>query len=158
VASDSIEIAVKGGWKSSRFAIALLILTILHHAYGAAIYGTPWRLHVAFVAVPVAGAILIASQSRGASWQRIAGILILIFPVLLIGLIEGGYNHLLKNIVYFTRGAAATRSLFPSSLYELPDNLLFEVTGVAQFFLAPFAAMEGVEMLRQTAFRGDSPK
>lgn len=158
MASDSIEIAVKGGWKSSRVAIALLILTILHHAYGAAIYDTPWRLHVAFIAVPVAGVILMASESHAASWRKIAGILILIFPVLLIGLIEGGYNHLLKNIVYFTRGAAATRSLFPSSLYELPDNLVFEVTGVAQFFLAPFAAMEGVKLLVQTPSRGHSPQ
>ena len=139
------------GWKASRFAVCLLILTAVHHAYGALVYHTPWRLHVTLIALPLAIAILIGSQSRTEIWRKITGALIFIFPVLLIGVFEGGYNHLLKNLVYFTAGAATTQSLFPPPTYELPNDWLFEVTGVAQFFLAPFAALEAVKMFRRPA-------
>jgi len=129
-------------------ALAVLALTTLHHVVGAILYVTPWRLHIAVVApilgVAIARALYLGGSRRGtpagARWTRIAAVLILIFPVGLIGLVEGGYNHLVKNIVYFTAGAQTARAMFPPPAYELPDNLLFEATGIAQFPLALVAA------------------
>jgi hypothetical protein len=43
------------------------------------------------------------------------------------------YSHLLKNVLFF--GGASQEfleQLFPVPTYHLPDNLLFELTGVAQ--------------------------
>jgi hypothetical protein len=60
-----------------------------------------------------------------------------VFPFAMIGLFEGGYNHALKNALYF--GGASPEllaALFPPPTYELPDNVLFEASGVAQLVLA----------------------
>ena len=35
------------------FSNALMIVTSIHHIYGAIVYDTPWRLHVLFVSIPV---------------------------------------------------------------------------------------------------------
>jgi hypothetical protein len=54
-----------------------------------------------------------------------------------IGVFEGIYNHLLKNIMYF--GGAddgLLQTLFPAPTYEMPNDLLFEITGVMQGVLA----------------------
>ena len=43
------------------------------------------------------------------------------------------YSHILKNVLYF--GGASKQvleRLFPAPAYHLPDNLLFELTGIAQ--------------------------
>ena len=67
-----------------------------------------------------------------------------VFPFAMIGLYEGGYNHVLKNVLYF--GGASPEllaALFPPPAYELPDSALFEVSGIAQ--LAP--AVPGIHQL-----------
>jgi hypothetical protein len=58
---------------------------------------------------------------------------VLVIPVAVIGLFEGAYNHALKNALYFA-GASSTlmNLLFPPPTYELPNNALFEVSGVMQ--------------------------
>ncbi|MGO4838810.1 hypothetical protein AB4144_41840, partial [Rhizobiaceae sp. 2RAB30] len=80
-------------FRAGAAAIATLVVTSVHHAYGAVIYGTPWRLHILHIAVPVAIAIalllFIGSTRRGtrggrlATWAAIA--IILAFPVATIG-------------------------------------------------------------------------
>ena len=55
----------------------------------------------------------------------------------MIGFFEGGYNHVLKDALYF--GGASSelmQSLFPTPAYEMPDSLFFELTGVGQLLLA----------------------
>ncbi|HZU51147.1 MAG TPA: hypothetical protein VE968_04650 [Sphingomicrobium sp.] len=135
--------------KSWIFAVALLVLTSIHHAYGALVYHSEWRLHVVFVAIPLAAVIIVMARSRERSWRIYAALLMIIFAVMLIGVFEGGYNHLVKNIVYFTAGADRTRALFPPPLYELPGDAFFELTGIAQFLIAPFAALGAVRLLRE---------
>lgn len=39
--------------KVTRYSIALMAITSIHHAYGAYIYHTPWRLHVLMLSIPV---------------------------------------------------------------------------------------------------------
>jgi hypothetical protein len=144
----SVQLPVRAYRLAGLSAFAVLALTAVHHAYGAFVYHTPWRLHVAIVAPLLALAIwrtlYLAGSRRGTPsgilWTRIASGLILIFPVGLIGLVEGGYNHLVKNAVYLLLGAQTATDLFPPPAYELPDNLLFEATGIAQFPLGLLAA------------------
>jgi hypothetical protein len=59
----------------------------------------------------------------------------------MIGFFEGGYNHVLKDALYF--GGASRelmQTLFPAPAYELPHSVLFEVTGVAQLMPAVLGA------------------
>jgi hypothetical protein len=128
-------------------SLGTMVLTIVHHAYGALIYEAPFRLHVVFFAIPVIIVLLLAqrihrwrSQSRlarTAFWTFI--LLTLCIPVGLIGFFEGGYNHLLKNILYFGgMSQPGLNRLFPAPTYEMPDNFWFEATGVLQFFTAVY--------------------
>lgn len=159
VTASPASTGMSAHWKAAWAALILLALTSVHHAYGAAIYGTPWRLHILGIALPVAlliGALIYVRQRTSGSVLRrlatwLAAVAILVFPVGVIGLFEGGYNHLLKDIVYFGMGAESTRAWFPPPTYEMPNDLLFELTGVAQFPLAVIAAVLTVSMLR----RGD---
>jgi hypothetical protein len=132
-----------------RYALAVLILTSVHHVYGAFAYNTPWRLHAVFVSAFAAAAIissLIVIQRRAdetvreiAFWVFTA--VVLVVPVTLIGLFEGAYNHALKNALYFA-GASSTlmNRLFPPPTYELPNDVFFEVTGVMQAVLGSITA------------------
>ncbi|WP_296611822.1 hypothetical protein [Sphingomonas sp.] len=152
--------------RAYRFAgfstFAVLATTAFHHAYGAIVYDTPWRLHVAVIApilaLAIARALYLGGSRRGTRsglwWTRIAAAMILVFPVGLIGLVEGGYNHVIKNLVYFLSGPQAARALFPPPAYEMPDNFLFEITGNAQLPLALAAAYCAMALLRPWNRRG----
>jgi len=80
----------------------------------------------------------------------LAALLILLFPVAAIGVYEGGYNHVLKSLVYFIRGEGAARALFPPPLYEMPHDHFFEATGIAQFPLSIVTAVLTLPLLRGT--------
>jgi hypothetical protein len=133
-------------------SLALLALTSVHHVYGAYRYSTPARLHVLFIAVPAA--IVIACslpflRSRGA---RVAFWVLtstsLVASVLLFGAYEGGYNHVFKNILYFAGASAEVmRSFFPYDMYAPPNDVIFEVTGVAQAVVAVVAGWRFARML-----------
>ncbi|MFM8551023.1 MAG: hypothetical protein ACKOCD_01720 [Nitrospiraceae bacterium] len=138
-------------------ATSVLLLTIVHHVYGAIIYNTPWRMHIAHVAVPgilvLAGALLVWKKRRGtaigtvALWVFVAVSAVL--PIGWIGLFEGGYNHVVKDALYVAGAPGPVmRRLFPPPLYEMPNNLLFELTGAAQFPLALWAAYETRRLYR----------
>lgn len=138
---------------------AVLILTAVHHFYGAAIYDTPWRNHIAVIVLPVL-AVMIAAYGfhrwRPLTWlgracMRLFMVLTLVVPIAWIGFFEGGYNHVLKNILFFGGlPQAALERLFPPPRYEMPDDLWFELTGVAQFFIALAAARYVFRLWRQS--------
>lgn len=127
----------------------VIVLTLVHHVYGAVMYATPWRHHVALIALPFLAALIVAFSVHKRRAQTFAGrtsmyvfaIITSVFSVGLIGFFEGGYNHLLKNILYFG-GASRTvlGRLFPSPQYEMPNDFLFEATGILQFVVAVAAA------------------
>jgi hypothetical protein len=122
-------------------ALAVLLLTSVHHAYGAYIYDTPWRLHVVIVSVLAAVAIIGLSFALGKRSSNVAGgiafwaftLVTFVIPVVGIGLFEGGYNHAVK-VAFYLAGAspALMHQLFPPSVYETPNDLFFEVTGMLQ--------------------------
>lgn len=127
--------------RTTFFTALLLLLTAVHHVYGAIIYHTHWRLHVLFVAIP--DMLLVYLLDRllrkypDSNPLLVCYLLsVLLFPLLIIGLYEGAYNHLVKNIVFLVTGNNSFfRLLFPPPVYELPGDFWFEATGILQAFL-----------------------
>ena len=120
--------------------VLLYALTAFHHYYGAIIYHTPWRTHV----VGLGGGVLLLSYLCMVLHRRVHKRVLLILYLLLtfivfglgIGIFEGGYNHLVKNILFFSGAKMNTlRWMYPSPAYEMPDNFMFETTGILQFFV-----------------------
>lgn len=138
---------------ATRDALAVLLLTSVHHAYGAFVYHTPWRLHVVPVSIAVAAVILAARRrlrhddssatqdgARGPAWWVFV-LTTLAFPVLTIGVVEGLYNHLAKDLLYYGGASISVMTrLFPPPTYEMPNDAFFEITGVLQAVPALLAA------------------
>ena len=147
---QSIETSSRdAGAYATRSAIALLLLTSIHHVYGGYIYATPWRYHAVPVsvvtAVVILGALALWRRRPSALAGRIARIVFVLttlaIPVISFGLFEGLYNHVVKNLLYFVGAPAAVlASLFPPPTYEMPNDVFFEITGVLQVVPAALAA------------------
>jgi hypothetical protein len=144
----------------------VLVLTTVHHVHGAVLYQTPERYHAVFIAVGafvlLLGA-LVSSRRSGASaaghvaWWTFWGISAAV-PVLLFGMVEGLYNHVVKVALYFGGAPASTmETLFPSSIYEMPDDAVFEVTGVLQFPAGLVTAYFLFVLLRRRRFGHGRP-
>jgi hypothetical protein len=139
------------------WALGVLIVTTVHHIYGAELYGTPERYHAVVIA---AGALLLMAAGLGIRqrwrgrraeswgwwlfWASSATI-----PVLLFGLVEGFYNHTLKVLLWAVGvSGPSLRRLYPDPTFELPNDLLFELTGVLHVVPAAFAAYHLVQLVR----------
>ena len=138
-------------------AIGTLLLTIIHHARGAVLYENPFRLHVVFVAVPVTIALAVAYRGRSPSTAggiARAAFLTLSFIVgAAIGVYEGGYNHVLANLLYF---AGAPPELFEKiypAVSEVPNDFWFEASGVLQFPPGAYAAWLALRLAREGIVR-----
>ena len=119
------------------------LLTSFHHYYGAIVYNTPWRKDV----VPNGGAVMLVAILCLLLYRYLNKKAFLVIYLLLtflvfslgIGIFEGAYNHLLKDLFYFSgMKLSAWRMLYPAPTYEIPNNLIFETSGIAQFFVALF--------------------
>ncbi|MBS1688866.1 MAG: hypothetical protein JSS96_09095 [Bacteroidetes bacterium] len=117
------------------------LLTSFHHYYGAIVYNTPWRKDV----IPNGGAVMLIAIICLLLYRYLNKKAFLLIYILLsflvfslgIGIFEGAYNHLLKDLLYFSGMKLDTwRMLYPAPAYEVPSNLVFESTGIAQFFVA----------------------
>ncbi|WNG50160.1 hypothetical protein F0U60_43070 [Archangium minus] len=139
--------------RSTRASLGVLLLTVVHHVYGAWLYATPWRLHVVGIAA-VAGALILGASSLAVSHRGVAlavfTLLTAAIPVGWIGAFEGLYSHVFKDLLFLagTRPQVMGR-LFPASVYSLPDDLLFELTGVLQVPLAVWVVREHWLLLRE---------
>lgn len=139
---------LKAANKTTWYALAVLLLTTVHHVYGAYIYNTPWRHHVAIVSILTTAILLVSRHVLQTRAGSVAGkiafwvfaVVAFAIPVITIGIFEGGYNHALKDVLYFT-GASTMRlhQLFPPPTYEMPNNALFEISGVLQLVPAIMA-------------------
>lgn len=137
-----------------------MALTVVHHLYGAWRYATPWRHHVALIVLPIFAVFFVLyaverlrRQTReGEIARRAFCIVSAVVAVCWIGLFEGAYGHLVKNVVYAAGVSEATFArYFPPPAYEVPDDLLFEGTGIAQVVLGLLA---GYCLLRYWRDRG----
>jgi hypothetical protein len=128
---------------------SVLLLTIAHHSYGAVRFATPWRHHVSLIALPIALVLwvtyFIFSQPDSRAGRVARGVFIcvaLLGPVGWIGIFEGGYNHVLKIILFQSNISPLTfRRFYPPDTYEAPHDWLFEATGVMQLAVALWALM-----------------
>jgi hypothetical protein len=145
-----------------RYAYGLLLLTSVHHAYGAYTYESPWRLHVVALAIAAAAVIAAAAGAHRRFETGVAGTLAfwifcaatLAFPFAMIGFFEGGYNHVLKDALYFSGASLELmRTLFPAPAYELPNDVFFEVTGVAQLMPAVLGVRHLYQLVRTSGRR-----
>ncbi|WP_437723800.1 hypothetical protein [Sorangium sp. So ce861] len=145
----SPDIAAALTRRAALAGVAVMAATTAHHAIGAVVYGTPWRLHIAFLSVPTAavilGALALHRRRAGAPSGRAAFVVLVavlaLVPIAWIGAYEGVYNHVLKNALYFLApGSPVLARMFPPPMYEVPDNALFEITGVLQVVPAWIAA------------------
>jgi len=137
-------------------SLTLLGVTTVHHAYGAWVYDTPWRLHVVGMAVVAGLALLGASTAFTAlhptRWRLLAlGVFTLLTGGLVawLGLFEGLYNHVLKDALYL--GGASARlleTLFPPPTYTTPDDVGFEVSGLLQVPVAAWVLLAHGRLLR----------
>ncbi|PZF72646.1 hypothetical protein [Taibaiella soli] len=124
--------------KSLYWTGGLYLLTAFHHYYGSVVYGTPWRAHVVLLGgMTFLLCLLLAWQYRR-SGKKLWLYSYLIIAVLMfgtgIGLFEGLYNHVVKNLLYFAgMNRDSWRIMFPAPAYEVPENFLFEASGVLQF-------------------------
>jgi hypothetical protein len=126
-----------------RSALSVTVAGVIssgHHVYGALVYGTPWRL---VVSLWIPAFVLLILCALYMVWrfkaQRVATIAVWIIMlggvVFQMGftLFEAVYSHVLKNFLYFGGATQAILDrLYPAPAYHLPDDLLFEATGVAQ--------------------------
>ena len=117
------------------------LLTSFHHYYGAIVYNTPWRKDVVFnggavMLVAILCLFLFRYFNKKAFLLAYLLLTFLVFSIG-IGIFEGAYNHLLKDLLYFSGTKLATwRMLYPAPAYEVPNNVIFESSGIAQFFVA----------------------
>jgi hypothetical protein len=140
--------SVEGDWRVALHALAVLLVTSVHHVYGAVVYHTPWRLHAVHVSVAAAvvmlGALALARARLGTTLARVAWwtfVLVTVAIIVIFGAFEGVYNHLVKDLLYFAGAPIEWLMwLFPPPKYEMPNNLFFEVTGILQILPAVSAA------------------
>jgi peroxiredoxin len=147
---------------AARDALTVLLLTSVHHAYGAYVYDTPWRYHVVLISVP-AGLVILGSLALlrarpsgllGALARRVFVLTVVAMAVLMIGLVEGLYNHVVKNAFYFSGVSPVVMArLFPPPTYEMPNDAFFEITGMLQVVPAALAAWH---VYRMSAMRRTS--
>ena len=124
--------------KVALYGISLMIMTSLHHAYGAWLYGTPWRLQILAFSLPVIilNWIYVKQTRYSKALYYLFCTANLVLSIWFIGLYEGVYNHLFKNLLFFAGVNGQTMaSLFPPPMYEMPNDFLFELTGVLQAFI-----------------------
>ena len=144
---------------------ALLALTIVHHVCGAIIYQTPWRFHVA---PPALGAILLLvvalmtyqrlGETRGGRLALGVALAVIGAVVVGVGFVEGGYNHLLKTVLWAAGVPTPTLlRMFPPPVYVLPSSVVFEATGILQLVLGVVAARDGIRLWRAGGLGRSAP-
>ncbi len=133
--------------------LCVYIVTSAHHIYGAWLYETPWRTHIAYQGLTW---LLVSYLLLGLSYfwyPRLFRWLFVViagfFFVLAIGFYEGAYNHLLKNVLFFSGVAEeCLLTMYPPPKYELPDDLLFEVTGILTLAVSLWCLQTMIRMMR----------
>ena len=143
---------------AARYASAVLLITSIHHAYGAYIYDTPWRYHavlVAGVTAPLIFGALAVLRSRASGLMRTLALGLFVLAtlgvaVVMFGAVEGLHNHVVKNLLYFGGASSALMTrLFPPPTYEMPNDLFFEITGIGQVVPAAVAAWHLSRMIER---------
>ncbi len=128
-------------------------LTIGHFAHGAHVYQDPSRYHVVAPALIALAASLIAAAvyARRPSPAALAAVVVVagVPFVALFGVYHGGINHLAK-LLAFAAGASPERleELFDSPDFAVPNDVMFEATGVSTLIVGLAIAWMLVRLIR----------
>ncbi len=134
--------------RSGMWMVLTYLLTTVHHVYSSTLYAPDgsitgvfagaWRAHgfLVFLVPVVVGlaALAVYAHSRRKGWLHLYGAINSVVFIGLIGIWEGGWNHLAK-LVFFALGAERFFSYGPAWLLQFPTvqpptDLFFEATGV----------------------------
>lgn len=121
--------------------IAIVLFSTIHHIYGGLEYNTSWRIimPIFFFLPMLIITLLLQSLILKVQNKFIISVYVLIVIVGWIGILgigEGGYNHVVKNVMYFTGASESIMSkMYPSEfggtkLFEKPNNWFFEISGI----------------------------
>jgi len=140
--------------KAALASLGAYAVTSIHHVYGGlfARAPAPNRLLVPIImAVPLL--IMLVSLYRYrrtgsrlalASFSSVA----MLFYVILLGLLHGGYAHTYKDILFLVNGPAEFYyPLNPDEHYP-PNDIFFEITGVLDMLTGYFVALSTVHLIR----------
>jgi putative ABC transport system permease protein len=130
-------------------------ITIGHFRHGAFIYDDPGRLHVvlpALVFLSLAIVLTLVFLRHPAKLTLRALVAAVAIPFVgLFGLWHAGYGHVLKLILFHAGAPKETLGwLFQSPDYVLPDDFLFEFSGILGFVAAAVAAWRLVRLVRSS--------
>jgi hypothetical protein len=125
-------------------------LTIGHFVYGAELYDDPSRLHVVGPAIAflvIAGALGVLYLWRPRWWTLALFALELVaVDIGLLGIYHGAFNHAVKDILYHVGvGAERLQQIFDSPDFTVPNDVVYEVTGL---LTAVFATYVGIYLVR----------
>ena len=147
---------------SNRLAIgtiAIVALSIIHHIYGGFEYDTSWRVYMSILFfIPMLFLTLflqsLAIKKKTISIIALYSILVFIGWVVVLGFGEGGYNHVVKNILYFGGASKSLmNTMFPpefgtTKLFEKPNNWFFEITGILTTFFGFYISYCLIKFIR----------
>ena len=130
--------------------IGLWLTTLIHHVYGAYVYDTFWRVIAPIMVFPVILLLTFLLFDNLIQTRKYYKKIVFIFVVLLlwiipIGFIEGGYAHVLKNVLFFGNASSEMlHQLFPpefgkTRFFENTNDYFFEISGISQFFVGVYA-------------------
>jgi hypothetical protein len=147
-----------------RYIIAIsstYLVTSIHHAYGAWLYQTPWRNHIVLEGgawLGISLLLLCAAKRWKNNWTTFTGIIFSLFFFFgAIGIYEGFYNHLLKNILFFLDlNPWIFEQMYPPPKYNHPDDWLFEITGILSFLAGAAAGILALPLIITPALRSTS--
>jgi hypothetical protein len=132
------------------------LLVIGHFAYGAHLYDDPGRYHVVMPSI-IATVLVSALTALLVRWQgRILLTLLMVAAVppfvLMFGVMHGAWFHIMK-LALFAGGASkeTLEWLFMSPDYTVPNDFLYEATGILNFLIACYIGFRIVRIVR--AFR-----
>jgi hypothetical protein len=133
---------------------AVYLTTAVHHIYGGTIYSTDWRVHGTLGGLPLLlvtiGTLVWYQRSGSRAALSIYGLLSVLW-VGVIGLWEGGYNHLFKNLLFFGGASLDTmHRFFPTAIYDvLPNDVFFESTGILTLAVGLVAGWHTLRLFQQ---------
>ncbi|WP_448808784.1 hypothetical protein [Agromyces bauzanensis] len=131
--------------------VTLFAITTVHHLYGGFALGSPNRLLVPVLLLPLVAsavaALVVFRRTRSGAAVRTYATIALVLAGLL-GIVHSAYSHLYKDVLFLTGGSADLYVLLNPDEHYPPDDVFFEVTGVVELGAAIVVAVTAIGLLR----------
>lgn len=131
--------------------VTLFAITTVHHLYGGFALGSPNRLLVPLLLLPlVAAAVAVLAVFRRTRSRAAVLTYATISLVLagLLGIVHSAYSHLYKDVLFLTGSPADLYVLLNPDEHYPPDDVFFEATGVVELGAAIAVAVTAIRLLR----------